>query len=127
MQTKASIPIPSTAQPVWVEPTLPVGGSSSMKEGQTSTRPYQALETPRKTVSQDSSILRAMTPTHSRLLLRCPPPTAPVMERSLSIHKVEYSSIGKRAVTLTHPDWRIPALTYLVTPFSHPLPRLALD
>src|SRR6185295_9619446 len=122
MQTKVSIPMPSTAQPVWVEPTLLVGGSSSMKEGRTSTRPSQVLETPRKTVSQDSSISRAMTPTHSRPLLRCPPTAAPVMERSLVIRKVEYSSIGKRAVTLTHPDWHITVLTYPVSRFLHPLP-----
>src|SRR6185503_17796115 len=103
MQTKASIPMPSTAQPVWVEPTLLVGGSSSMKEGRTNTRPYQVLETPRKKVSQDSSILLAMTPIHSRLLLRCPPTTAPIMENFLSIPRVECSSIGKGAVSLAHP------------------------
>src|SRR6185295_19093587 len=102
MQTKGSIPMPSTAQPVWAKPTLLVGGSSSMKEERTNTRPYQVLETPRKKVSRDSSIFRAMTPTHSRLLLRCPPTDTPVMESSSSIRKVEYSSIGKGAVIVAH-------------------------
>src|ERR1051325_5815544 len=102
MQTKGSIPMPSTAQPVWAKPTLLVGGSSSMKEERTNTRPYQVLETPRKKVSRGSSILRAMTPIHSRLLLRCSPTTAPIMENILSIPRVDYSSIGKGAVILEH-------------------------
>src|SRR5262245_55114168 len=103
MPTRATTPMPLTVQPVLVEPTLLAGRSSSMREGQTSTRFNLASETLRKRVWQDSSISRAMTPIHYRLLHRYRQTAALVTENSLSIRKVEYSSIAKRAVILTHP------------------------
>ena len=86
----------SNSQPVRVEPTLLVGGSSSMREGKISTRLNPASDIPRKKVWQDSSISQAMTPIHYRLLHRCRQTADSVMKNSLSIRKVECLSIAKR-------------------------------